>query len=268
MEEEKKERLEEKSLTRRSLLSGAGKIAVVGAGIAAVSGGLSLFSRAEAKGTPLPWPYEKLDPDEVAEIAYQDWYKMLCGAAVISGIFTPLKKKIGEPYVSFPIESFIWMHGGVVGWGTMCGTQMGAAVAANLIAGPGVFKNGEKISNEVIQWYSDTDLPTYTPKKPKISAAIPKSKSGSPLCHVSVNKWMKTADKGFWTPERKDRCARLTASVAAHTVKLLNEYWKNGKFETDLKLPAAIYNVTSQHNCTDCHGTKVPEVNTTGNPAK
>ena len=46
---EKKKCLKKKSLTRRSLLSGAGKIAVVGAGIAAVSGGLSLFSNAEAK---------------------------------------------------------------------------------------------------------------------------------------------------------------------------------------------------------------------------
>ena len=41
--------LEEKSLTRRSLLSGAGKIAVVGAGIAAVSGGLNLFQRQRQK---------------------------------------------------------------------------------------------------------------------------------------------------------------------------------------------------------------------------
>jgi len=29
-----------------------------------------------------------------------------------------------------------------------------------------------------------------------------------------------------------------------------------------------IYNTTAQHNCTDCHGTKVPEVNAKGNPAK
>jgi len=258
--------MSKEKLSRRDIILGTGKLAVGAAGIAVVSaGGLNLLSKADAKETPLPWPYKKLDPDEVAEITYHNWYKLLCGAAVISGIFTPLKKKIGEPYTSFPLDSFIWMHGGVVGWGTMCGTQMGAAVAANLIAGPGVYKNGEKIANEVIQWYTDTDLPIYVPKKPKITANIPKSKSGSPLCHVSVNKWMKAADKGFWTPERKDRCARLSASVAAHTVKLLNEYWENGKVESDLKLPAMIYNTTAQHNCSDCHGTKVPEVNTKGN---
>lgn len=264
----KEERLLDGQVSRRGLLIGAGKLAAGAAGIAVVAtGGLNLLSKAEAKETPLPWPYEKLDPNEVADLAYNEWYRLYCGAAVISSIFTPLKKKIGEPYASFPVESFIWMHGGVVGWGTMCGTETGAALAANLIAGQGVFKDGEKITNEVIQWYSDTDLPVYVPKTPKITAEIPKSKSGSPLCHVSVGKWMKVADKGFWSPERKDRCARLTANVAAQTVKLLND-WKDGKFKSDLKLPAMAYNITAQHNCTECHGDKVPVVNAKGNPAK
>jgi len=259
---------DEKDLSRRSLLVGAGKLAVGAAGIAVVSGvGSKLLSKAEAKEAALPWPYEKLDPNEVAEIAYNEWYKLYCGAAVISSIFTPLKKKIGEPYASFPVDSFVWMHGGVLGWGTMCGTETGAALVTNLIAGQGVFKDGEKIANEVIQWYCDTELPTYVPKNPKISAKIPTSKSGSPLCHVSVGKWMQVADKGFWSPERKDRCARLTANIAAHTVKLLND-WKDGKFKSDLKLPAMSYAITAQHDCTDCHGTKVPEVNTKGNPSK
>jgi hypothetical protein len=44
--------MERERITRRSLLTGAGKIAVIGAGIAAVSGGLDLFSIAEAKGGP------------------------------------------------------------------------------------------------------------------------------------------------------------------------------------------------------------------------
>lgn len=259
---------EEETFSRRSLLLGAGKLAVGAAGIAVVSaGGLNLISKADAKETPMPWPYKKLNPEEVAEKAYNEWYRVYCGAAVISSIVNSLAKEIGEPYASFPVDSFVWMHGGEVGWGTMCGTEMGAAVVANLIAGPGVFKDGEKITNEVVQWYSDTELPMYTPKKPKITSEIPRSKSGSPLCHVSVGKWMKAADKGFWSPERKDRCARVTASVAAHTVKLLND-WKDGKFKSDLKLPAMTYNITAQHDCTDCHGGKVPEVNIKGNPAK
>ena len=38
--------------------------------------------------------------------------------------------------------------------------------------------------------------------------------SNSPLCHVSVGKWMKKSGYALGSPERKDRCARVTASVA------------------------------------------------------
>ena len=261
---EKKEVPEEKGLTRRSLLSGAGKIAVVGAGIAAVSGGLNLFSKAEAAGPQaLPWPYKKLDIEEVGAITYEKWYEGYCCNAVASGIILPLREKIGEPYTSFPVESLVWGHGGVVGWGTICGTMLGTGVTTGLICGPGVTKTGEQITNEVIQWYTKTELPIYKPKNPKAEVNV-KSKSGSPLCHISVGKWMKKADRGFWTAERMDRCARLSADVAMRTAKFLND-WTDGKFKSDLKLPAVAYAHPAQHNCTDCHGSKVPPINKKGN---
>ncbi len=257
-------KLLDEKLSRRGLIKGA----VCTAGVAALTmGGLSLLSKAEAKETPLPWPYKKLDIEEVGAIAYEKWYGSFCCAAVASAIILPLRKMIGEPYTSFPVESFVWGHGGVVGWGTMCGTMLGAAVAANLIAGPGVNKTGERITNEVINYYSETDLPVYTPKNPKTTGEIVKSKSDSPLCHISVGKWMKKADRGFWSPERKDRCARLSADIAMRTALLLNE-WADDKFKPTHDLPALVYGITAQHNCTECHGTKVPEINTKGNPAK
>lgn len=262
MESGTKKMLEEKNLTRRDLLKGA----VGAAGIAVLaSGGLGLLSKAEAAAQALPWPYKKIDPEEAGAIAYENWYKGFCCYASASAIILPLREKIGEPYTSFPVESLVWGHGGVVGWGTLCGTMLGSAVVTGLICGPGVGKTGEQITNEVIQWYSDTELPIYQPKNPK-AQVDKKSKSGSPLCHVSVNEWMKKADRGFWTPERKERCARLTADVAMRNVKLLNDF-ADGKFKSDLKLPAAVYQVTAQHNCADCH-TTVPEVNTKGNPTK
>ncbi|MEW6409181.1 MAG: C-GCAxxG-C-C family (seleno)protein [Nitrospirota bacterium] len=262
------EKNEIKRLSRRGLLMGAGKIAVGATGIAVVSAGwLGLLSKAAAKEAPkLPWPYKKLDIQEVGEIAYSNWYKGFCCYAVASGILIPLQKKIGEPYTLFPVESLVWGHGGVVGWGTLCGTMLGSSIATSLICGPGVAKDGEQIANEVIHWYADTELPIYTPKHPKAEVKV-KSKSNSPLCHVSVGRWMKKADRGFWTPERKDRCARLSADVAMQTVKLLNE-WAEGKFKAGHKLPALVHNITAQHNCMECHGGKVPEVNTKGNPAK
>ncbi|MEW6107701.1 MAG: C-GCAxxG-C-C family protein [Nitrospirota bacterium] len=256
---------DEKKLSRREMIFGAGTVA---AGAALLSTGVpKLISKAEAKETPLPWPYKKLDLDEVADITYNQWYKGFCCNAVASGILVPLQKSIGEPYTSFPLEMLIMGHGGVVGWGTMCGTMIGAAVAANLIAGPGVNKTGERIANEVIHYYSETELPVYSPKNPKTTGVIVKSKSDSPLCHASVGRWMKKADRGFWTPERKDRCARLSADVAVKTAMFLNEL-ADGKFKPTHDLPALVYNMTAQHNCGDCHGGKVPGINTKGNPAK
>ncbi|MEW6220839.1 MAG: hypothetical protein AB1634_15085, partial [Thermodesulfobacteriota bacterium] len=62
--------------------------------------GAGLFSRAEAaEAAPaLPWPYEKIDPQEAGKIAFDGWYKAFCSYGVASGILIPLQKKIGAPY--------------------------------------------------------------------------------------------------------------------------------------------------------------------------
>jgi len=39
-----------------------------------------------------PWPYVKLDPEKTAEIAYGEWYRVYCGAAVVGSIFGQLKE--------------------------------------------------------------------------------------------------------------------------------------------------------------------------------
>jgi hypothetical protein len=68
---------------------------------------------------------------------------------------------------------------------------------------------------------------------------------------------MKAADKPLGSPERKDRCARVSASVAYQLVELLND-WKDGKYKTKGVLPAKSFNIQAQNNCTDCHGGNVP----------
>lgn len=247
-------------LSRRQLFRGA----VCSAGITALAtGGLSLFTRAEAKDghtEKWPWPYVKLDPDKTAEIAYEEWYRVFCGAGVINSIFSQLREKIGEPYKSFPVDAFKFLEGGMSAWGTICGSNAGANVVTNCIIGPslkGASEDGMLMGSEIMQWYCDANMPTYTPKDPKFKGEMPKTVANSPLCHVSVGKWMKAADKSLGSPDRKDRCARVTASVAYHTVKLLNE-WKDGKYKTKGVLPAKSFNIPAQSNCTECHGSGVP----------
>jgi hypothetical protein len=239
-------------VSRREALIGVGKIA---ASAAIVSIGASCFmAKAEAKeAAPLPWPYEKIDPKEAGQIAYDGWYKGFCSFGVASGILIPLQKKIGEPYTNLPVEGLRLGEGGTVGWGTLCGSLLGATVAVGFVA---PYDVGKQIINELLKWYSDTELPLYTPAQPKAEVKI-KTVSASPLCHISVGKWTEAAQKSLGSPERKDRCARITADVAMKTVSMLND-WKDGKFSSSLKLPAAIYGITGQHNCTECHGKNVP----------
>ncbi len=253
--------LEGKRLSRRELLTGAGKLAVGASAIAVVlSKGLGLPPRAEAKELPKwPWPYKKLDIDKVAEITYTNWYKGFCCYAVASGILIPLQEKVGEPYTSFPVDSLVWGHGGVVGWGTMCGTMIGTSIATGLICGPGVAKDGEQVANEVIHFYADTELTIYAPKTPKTTGEIAKSKSNSPLCHISVGKWMKEEGVEFLSPQRFERCARITADVAIRTVTLLND-WYEGKYKPVHDLQVNLFQMPTENKCSSCHGSKVPEV--------
>ncbi len=259
----KSEKIFNSEMTRRNLLLGAGKCALSAAAITALtSTAPGLVPNAEAIGGPTekwPWPYVKLDPQTTAEIAYNEWYRIFCGGAVISSVFSQLREKVGEPYKSFPIDSFIFLEGGVSGWGTICGSNAGANIVTNLIIGPRTSgsEDGMLMGSEMMQWYADASMPVHTPKEPRVKTEIPKTVANSPLCHVSVGKWMKAANKPLSSPERKDRCARVTASMAYHVVELLNA-WKDGKYVTKGIIPASGYGIQAQHNCTDCHGTNVP----------
>jgi hypothetical protein len=256
------EKMSDKEVSRRGLLKGAG----IFAGIAvATSGGLSLLTRAEAKSGPTeqwPWPYVKLDPQKTAELAYNEWYRVFCGAGVISSVFSQLREKVGEPYTSFPVDAFIFLEGGMVGWGTICGSNAGANIVSNMIIGPRIAgpecENGAAIGSDILQWYSETALPLYTPKEPKVKTAIIQTTSNSPLCHVSVGKWMKESGFAIGSPERRDRCARVTASVAYRLVQDLNA-WKDGLYKPRSSWKAASnVGIMSQQNCTECHGSNVP----------
>jgi hypothetical protein len=253
-------KLFDEKMSRRGLIKGAAGVA----GIAALTAsGLGMFSKAEAKGGSTetwPWPYVKLDPAVTAELAYEEWYRGFCGEAVIHSIFSQLREKVGGPYNSFPVDAFKFLEGGMSAWGTVCGSNSGANVVTNCIIGPsfkGASEDGMLMGSEIMQWYGDAQMPVYMPKEPKQKAEIVKTVANSPLCHVSVGKWMKKSGYALGSPERRDRCARVAASVAYQTVVLLND-WKDGKYKTKGVLPAKSFNIPAQSNCNECHGTNIP----------
>lgn len=248
--------MEEKDLkegvSRRNLMLGAGAFAL-GAAVAKFGG---LVSNAEA-AHKWPWPYEKIDPAKAAEIAYNSWFEVFCAQATATGIFEQLKEKVGEPWKSFPIGSLKFGMGGMLGWGVTCGSPVAASLVIGLAA-PSDLVN--PMIHEILYWYSNTALPVYVPKNPKANKdSIVQTTSNSPLCHVSVGKWMKKANHAFGDIERRDRCARVSASVAYRTVELLNS-WKDGTCalkDTPWNAPATV-GIPAQQNCTDCHGSNIP----------
>lgn len=249
----------EGGLSRRRLLLGTGAVATT-AVLAQLGGWLRPANATGGSTEKWPWPYEKLDPATTAELAYKEWYRVFCGCAVISSVFSQLREKIGEPYTSFPVDAFVFLEGGVVGWGTVCGTNAGANIVANLIIGPKLAGSdaGNLIGAEMMQWYCDASMPVFLPKEPKVKNEIVQTISESPLCHVSVGKWMAVADKPLGSPERRDRCARVAASVAYHLVELLNS-WKDGKYEAEVEwTPVSDHGINAQPNCMECHGHGVP----------
>ena len=250
-------------LGRRELLARAGRYTVgaaaLGSVAAAVPGPRSEALAAGGGTEKWPWPYVKLDPAATAERAYEEWYRVFCGAAVVSAVFGQLREKVGEPYRSFPIDAFTFLEGGVVGWGTICGANAGCCIVTNVILGPKVAgsEEGMLMGSELMQRYASTAMPTYVPRSPKVKADPPKTVAGSPLCHLSVGRWMKAANKELASPERRDRCARLTASMTYELVTLLNA-WKDGTYRTRGVVPAKAYGIQAQHDCDDCHGANVP----------
>jgi hypothetical protein len=245
----------EKKLSRRGLLAGAGKFAAGAAGTAiALSGGINLLSQAHAKNIKFPWGYKKISHVRAGNIAYENWYKNFCCYAVASGILIPLQEDIGEPFTLFPLEATVWGHGGAVGWGTLCGALNGAGLATALIAG----NQGEEILNDVIAWYVKATLPIYSPsnRKARIKTV---SKSNSPLCHISVGKWMKKEKVNFFSPQRRERCARISADVAMKTINLLND-WVDGKYKRSSQFQVKMYQMPTEHKCSKCHGGRIPKI--------
>lgn len=242
-------------LSRREMLIGAGTLM---AGAAVSQLGLvtpAQAARTNGSGEIWPWPYEKVDPAQVGETAYHAWYEVFCSQAVTTGLFEQLRKNVGEPWTNFPIESISFGAGGMLGWGLTCGAPVAGALVIGL-AVPKEYSNA--MIHDLLQFYADTPMPVYSPVNSKFNGEIPKSVAKSPICHQSVGRWMKTADRSFGSDERKHRCASVTASVAYRTAELLND-WKDGKYKPDTAWsgPGTV-GLPAQQNCMSCHGSDIP----------
>ena len=250
-----KEKESEVGVSRRNFLAGTGKLI---AGTAIASSVLaSQADQAQAYASGSKYKYVKLDPNEVGRITYENYFKRWCASSVVAGFAEQLKPKAGGLWKDFPIDAIRWAHGGLAGWGALCGTLTGAGVIVGLCTKD--TDTAEAMMNDLAFYYSNTEMPSYTPKK-IIKAEIQNMTiAGTPVCHISVGRWMKAEGSAFLTGERAERCARVAANIAIEACKMLNDHM-DGKYVPRHKplFNVVANGITSQNNCIDCHGKDVP----------
>lgn len=240
---------------RKAMKLAAGVAAAGGAGLLSLS--TAFKSQSKPNETPHNlsyqqaeediWQYVQLDPEESAERAYNSYSKGSCMYSTINGIISQLAEIKGEPFASFPTYLFKYGHGGVGGYGTLCGTLNGAAALIGLFVRDKNTQNA--LIADVFRWYEQSSLPTYHPQKAIYDYVPEQSISNSVLCHASNTIWCNTSGYKANSKERKERCSRLTGDVARKLTVVLNELSAN------TYVTGEICN-TEANTCVSCHGSE------------
>lgn len=252
-------------------------ICTTGVGVAAVGTGFLFTKEARAEGLVETWPapYDTLDVETVRINAHDDYCTegKGCSYAAFNAMVVLLRAQLPATFPSFPTEIMIYGHGGVAGWGTICGAVNGAAALISMVCDKAT---SDQLVSELCGWYTQTLFPsdisnTYAVDGDKYAATksdevLIQNESGSVLCHVSCTKWCDEAGVAINDAKRKERCARLTGDVAAKAAELLNAHYGSG-FSAEYVPPASIAscmachsaegtmkNVSSKSECEQCHG--------------
>jgi hypothetical protein len=233
----------ERHLNRRQLVTTVG--GVLGGGLAGVllagdekPGSSPAPTEVKPAPATTPWAYHALDPEATGERGFAGYSKAHCMYGSFEAVVGQLGEKYGDPYKSFPFAMMKYGAGGVNGWATLCGSLNGGAAAIQLLS-----PDPNPLIDELFVWYDKEPLPDYVSKAAKYPN-LP-SVSGSPLCHVSISNWCAKTGKKSFAPERNERCALITASVARHVALLLNQQAAGTKVVSALPAEAA--------GCMSCH---------------
>lgn len=226
-------------------------VAIAGASV--IGGGLAGIalspSSAQAQEGIWPWPLNKsIGLHTAAQSAYENYYVRGCMYGSFIGVVGKAAENLGPPFSKFPFEMMHYGAGGGELWGSLCGTHNGGLDALALFVGDTALRR--TMANQLMSWYESKLQPQWKPAKPlrDVPKNLPKSKSFSPLCHVSISRWVEKSGYNPFSPERADRCGRLAASVAHFVATQLNEALIKGNLKSRNELsPTADL-------CTGCHG--------------
>ena len=249
-------------LSRRSFLAGAGAVL----GLAVVPTVLSKPAVADAAAIKdFPWSYTTLDADKVARRAYEVYYASGCMEAtwwpIVEALTASDLADAATTWGTLPKNMMKFGGGGVAGWGTLCGTLNGSCAVIAAIGAPG------KISDEAMQYYAETPLPTngtdrsmrkggWTPTGTNVPAGgplvnVPTSTAHSQLCHASLSQWTMTTGSADGTRQQKDRCGKACYDMVFKTVTMLNAWHADSTAIPAGKLDPSVA------ACAPCHTTPI-----------
>lgn len=217
------------------------------AGVGALAGMAALPARAAAptpRGVDPPWPYPAFDVARVRKLAYTYKYERGCMYGVIRAVAEVAAEHHPEPWQSLPLAAFGYGRSGAYGWGTLCGALNGGLLVLSLALG-----DCPAAADQLVRWYMDTPLPSRDHDQYCRFAKQPQAVPRSPLCHPSVSAWVRVAGSAVHTPQRTDRCAKLSGDTAGRVVEILNSA-RLGRFTATAPAFAA------PADCMACHGTK------------
>ncbi|MCF7847810.1 MAG: C-GCAxxG-C-C family protein, partial [Kiritimatiellales bacterium] len=141
------------------------------------------------------WKYIRLNPATTADLAYGNYVEGSCMYAVCKSVVSQLADQFGEPYSSFPCHMMKYGHGGIGGFGTVCGALNGAAAIIGLLVADKESQNA--LITDLFRWYEQTPLPKSSPSSPRLDFAPPASTAGSALCHASTTNWANVSGYGI-----------------------------------------------------------------------
>jgi hypothetical protein len=237
---------------RNAIKVGIGTLASTGIGLFAISNAFKVKNIPIEKPNNLEYKYAdnersyvSLNPETTARLAYKLYSDGGCMYAIFGSVVSQLAEKIGEPYASIPFKMYQYGHGGVGGYGTLCGAVNGAAALIGLLVSDKDVR--DTMITDIFQWYERTPLPAFKPTHPKFDFTLPSVVSNSVLCHASNTNWSDNSGYNINSDERKERCRCLTADVAKKLTTMLNEIFS----ETYI---TNTYNNVEKQTCLSCHG--------------
>lgn len=231
-----------KKINRRAILKTAG---LLGAGyITNMVTNSEPVKAGENSYSEMPWKYYSLNPQKTAQMAYDNYPGHGCMYAIVSSVISQLSQIYGAPYDQFPLNSLNYGHGGVGGYGSLCGALNGGAMLIGLFCH--AKKESDLMIKQLYQWYENTELPNFVPSNSKFPENLPVVFTRSVICHASVSTWCMKAKVSPDNPIRKERCRRLCGDVVKKVISIMEDYVKN-------EVAPFAYTADDQ-KCMQCHG--------------